>query len=112
MLASIIGLGLLASGIINLSFSFNERVMNFSTIIIELSNSNSKDILLLLFVSSIGITLGFSERLFFSFTSTIAEQLSSKKNKGSNESETDEKPDHIQSKSSDNPMHPEQKKGK
>lgn len=92
MIASVIGLGFLASGIINLSFTFKGEPQSMAMVIENFRTPcGNPPILWLLVLLSIGIIFGFSERLFSSFESTILERLLSRKGEASDKADKKKK---------------------
>lgn len=96
LIASVIGFGFLASGVINLSFSFEGQPKSMATIIKDFSTSGNLHILSLLVLVSLGIIFGFSERLFSSFESTILGRLLSSEDKASDKAYKKKKSSQVQ----------------
>jgi hypothetical protein len=95
LIASVIGLGFLASGIINLSFTFDGELKSMATVIQDFDIAE-KPILWSLVLLSLGIIFGFSERLFSSFESTILERLLSKEDKATDKADKKKKYSQVQ----------------
>lgn len=95
LIASVIGLGFLASGIINLSFTFDGELESMATVIRDFDIAE-KPILWSLVLLSLGIIFGFSERLFSSFESTILGRLLSKEDKATDKADKKKKYSQVQ----------------
>ena len=106
LIASVIGLGFLASGIINLSFTFEGQPKSMATVIKDFGTSG-KPILSLLVLLCLGIIFGFSERLFSSFESTILGKLLPKEDKASGKSDKQKKSGQVQ-RNSGEPENPDE----
>jgi len=96
LITSVMGLGFLASGIINLSFSFEKESKTMAEVIKGFGTSDKSSILWSLVLLSLGIIFGFSERLFSSFESTILGRLLSKEDKTSDKTGKEERSGEVQ----------------
>jgi hypothetical protein len=87
LVAAVIGLGFLASGIISPSFTFEGEPKSVATVIKNFGTSGNPPVLSLLVLLSLGLIFGFSERLFYSFESTFLERLLSRKGEASDKAD-------------------------